>query len=152
MVPVVPGTQHVSVGGAIASDIHGKNHGAVGTFGTHVEALGLLIATGEVLELGPQDPLFLATLGGMGLTGAILWARIRPACGRAVRGCRSTPTASMGSRPRSPRCRPPAAPTAWRGSICWPPGPAVASSPAPSTCPAPMFTPGVTAKPRWRGA
>jgi len=79
MVPVVPGTQHVSVGGAIASDIHGKNHGTAGTFGSHVEALGLLTAGGEVLELTPNgsDPIFAATLGGMGLTGVILWARIR---------------------------------------------------------------------------
>jgi decaprenylphospho-beta-D-ribofuranose 2-oxidase len=79
MVPVVPGTQHVSVGGAIASDIHGKNHGSAGTFGTHVEALGLLTANGEVLELTPDegDAVFAATLGGMGLTGVILWARIR---------------------------------------------------------------------------
>lgn len=79
MVPVVPGTQHVSVGGAIASDIHGKNHGSAGTFGTHVDALGLLAANGEVLELIADggDPVFAATLGGMGLTGVILWARIR---------------------------------------------------------------------------
>jgi decaprenylphospho-beta-D-ribofuranose 2-oxidase len=79
MVPVVPGTQHVSVGGAIASDIHGKNHGTAGTFGTHVEALGLLMADGEVVELSADedDPVFAATLGGMGLTGVILWARIR---------------------------------------------------------------------------
>jgi decaprenylphospho-beta-D-ribofuranose 2-oxidase len=76
MVPVVPGTQHVSVGGAIASDIHGKSHGVAGTFSRHVEALGLLTAAGETLELGPEDELFLATAGGMGLTGAILWARI----------------------------------------------------------------------------
>jgi decaprenylphospho-beta-D-ribofuranose 2-oxidase len=78
MLPVVPGTQHVSVGGAIASDIHGKNHSTDGSFGRHVEALGLLTAAGEVLELGPGSAgdLFSATLGGMGLTGLILWARI----------------------------------------------------------------------------
>ncbi len=51
--PVVPGTQHVSIGGAIASDVHGKNHGAVGTFGSHVLELGLLTAGGEVLTLKP---------------------------------------------------------------------------------------------------
>jgi decaprenylphospho-beta-D-ribofuranose 2-oxidase len=78
MVPVVPGTQHVSVGGAIASDIHGKNHGTAGTFGSHVRALGLLTAGGEILELEPGSTagLFEATLGGMGLTGVIVWARI----------------------------------------------------------------------------
>ncbi len=79
MVPVVPGTQHVTVGGAIASDIHGKNHGVVGSFGQHVERLGLLTATGEILELEPRQPdgLFEATVGGMGLTGIIVWAQIR---------------------------------------------------------------------------
>lgn len=79
VVPVVPGTQHVSVGGAIASDIHGKNHGSAGTFGSHVERIGLLTAAGEVVETGPEDDgdLFAATLGGMGLTGVIVWARIR---------------------------------------------------------------------------
>jgi decaprenylphospho-beta-D-ribofuranose 2-oxidase len=79
MIPVVPGTQHVSVGGAIASDIHGKNHGTAGTFGTYVEALGLLTSSGEVLELSAEadDPRFAATVGGMGLTGVIVWARIR---------------------------------------------------------------------------
>jgi decaprenylphospho-beta-D-ribofuranose 2-oxidase len=76
VVPVVPGTQHVTVGGAIASDIHGKNHGTAGTFGSHVQAIGLLGAAGDVLELEPGAPLFQATLGGMGLTGVILWARI----------------------------------------------------------------------------
>ncbi len=78
ILPVVPGTQHVTVGGAIASDIHGKNHGVAGTFGSHVEALGLLTSSGEELELvpGAGGELFAATLGGMGLTGVILWARI----------------------------------------------------------------------------
>lgn len=77
MVPVVPGTQHVSVGGAIASDIHGKNHGVAGTFGSHVSAMSLLTAAGEVVELSPDDDVFAATLGGMGLTGVIVSARIR---------------------------------------------------------------------------
>jgi decaprenylphospho-beta-D-ribofuranose 2-oxidase len=77
VLPVVPGTQHVSVGGAIACDIHGKNHGAAGTFGAHVRALGLLTASGEVRELGPDAELFAATVGGMGLTGAIMWADVQ---------------------------------------------------------------------------
>jgi decaprenylphospho-beta-D-ribofuranose 2-oxidase len=79
ILPTVPGTQHVSVGGAIASDVHGKNHGAVGSFGSHVPALGLLTAAGEVLELNAtQDrELLEATIGGMGLTGVILWAQIK---------------------------------------------------------------------------
>jgi decaprenylphospho-beta-D-ribofuranose 2-oxidase len=76
MVPVLPGTQHVTVGGAIASDIHGKNHGASGTFGTYAEALGLLMANGDLVELTWRDELFRATVGGMGLTGVIVWARI----------------------------------------------------------------------------
>jgi decaprenylphospho-beta-D-ribofuranose 2-oxidase len=61
----------------VASDIHGKNHGVDGSFGAHVEALTLLSARGELLELGPGDPVFDATLGGMGLTGIVLRARIR---------------------------------------------------------------------------
>ncbi|MHB8658290.1 MAG: FAD-binding protein [Solirubrobacteraceae bacterium] len=78
MVQVLPGTQHVSMGGAIASDIHGKNHGTVGTFGSHVLELGLMTADGELHTVAPgeRDGLFEATLGGMGLTGMILWARL----------------------------------------------------------------------------
>jgi decaprenylphospho-beta-D-ribofuranose 2-oxidase len=79
MVPVMPGTQHVTLGGAIASDIHGKNHGTAGTFGTHVEAISLLRADGELVELHPglSDGHFEATLGGMGLTGIIVDARVK---------------------------------------------------------------------------
>jgi decaprenylphospho-beta-D-ribofuranose 2-oxidase len=79
VLPVVPGTQHVTIGGAIAADIHGKNHATAGTFGAHVAALGLLTASGEVREVSPErDPdLFGATVGGMGLTGVIVWASIR---------------------------------------------------------------------------
>jgi decaprenylphospho-beta-D-ribofuranose 2-oxidase len=76
MVPVVPGTQHVTVGGAIASDIHGKNHGTAGTFGSYVRSLGLLTADGETVELTPESELFQATVGGMGLTGVVVWAAI----------------------------------------------------------------------------
>jgi decaprenylphospho-beta-D-ribofuranose 2-oxidase len=78
IVPVVPGTQHVTVGGAIASDIHGKNHSALGTFGAHVGELTLLSAAGELLTLRPGagDGIFEATVGGMGLTGVIVTARI----------------------------------------------------------------------------
>ncbi|MGH2887165.1 MAG: FAD-binding oxidoreductase, partial [Solirubrobacteraceae bacterium] len=79
MVPVVPGTQHVTVGGAIASDIHGKNHGAAGTFGAHVEAISLMQGDGELVEIQPGtgDGRFEATLGGMGLTGIVVDARIK---------------------------------------------------------------------------
>ena len=78
MLPVVPGTQHVTVGGAIASDIHGKNHATVGSFSAHVREIGLLTAAGEMLELAPgaESGLFEATTGGMGLTGLIVSARI----------------------------------------------------------------------------
>ncbi len=76
MLPVVPGTQHVTIGGAIASDIHGKNHGVHGTFGSHVRELELLRADGEVVRLEPGDPVFAATVGGMGLTGVILRATV----------------------------------------------------------------------------
>lgn len=76
--PVVPGTQHVSVGGAVAADVHGKNHGSLGTFSRHVLALGLVTSDGQLLELNgnTSDPRFHATAGGMGLTGVIAWAKI----------------------------------------------------------------------------
>jgi decaprenylphospho-beta-D-ribofuranose 2-oxidase len=79
VVPVLPGTQHVTVAGAIASDIHGKNHGVAGTFGTYVREIGLLTASGEIRDVhagGDDDGLLAATIGGMGLTGVIVWARI----------------------------------------------------------------------------
>lgn len=77
--PVVPGTQQVSVGGAIANDIHGKNHHRSGTFGLHVARFELLRSSGERLPCSPSDnpELFRATIGGLGLTGLILWAEIR---------------------------------------------------------------------------
>jgi FAD/FMN-containing dehydrogenase len=75
--PVLPGTRFVTVGGAIANDVHGKNHHARGTFGEHVEAIELVRSDGEVKTLRPGDDLFRATVGGMGLTGLLLSARLR---------------------------------------------------------------------------
>jgi decaprenylphospho-beta-D-ribofuranose 2-oxidase len=78
-VPVLPGTRQVTIGGAIACDIHGKNHHSAGSFGNHVRAMDLLTADGEIRQLSPEGPdaeLFWATVGGNGLTGIILRATI----------------------------------------------------------------------------
>lgn len=77
--PVTPGTQYISVGGAIANDVHGKNHHKTGTFGRHVTCFELLRSTGERLLCSPteNEQLFRATIGGLGLTGVMLWAEIQ---------------------------------------------------------------------------
>lgn len=77
--PVTPGTKFVSVGGAIANDVHGKNHHRAGTFGSHVIRFKLLRSSGERLVCSPEKnaDLFAATIGGLGLTGLILWAEFR---------------------------------------------------------------------------
>ncbi len=72
--PVTPGTKFVTLGGMVASDVHGKNHHVAGTIGRHVESLLLRVASGDLVRCSRQEnrDLFLATLGGMGLTGHIL--------------------------------------------------------------------------------
>jgi FAD/FMN-containing dehydrogenase len=76
---VVPGTQFVTLGGAIANDVHGKNHHRRGTFGCHVESFTLLRSDGRTYRCSATDNarLFRATIGGLGLTGLILSASIR---------------------------------------------------------------------------
>ncbi|HTZ89948.1 MAG TPA: FAD-binding oxidoreductase [Alloacidobacterium sp.] len=86
--PVTPGTKYVTVGGAIANDIHGKNHHIAGTLGCHVLRFELVRSDGAHFECSPtQNPdWFSATVGGMGLTGLITWAelRLRPIVSRKI--------------------------------------------------------------------
>ena len=78
-VPVTPGTKHVTLGGAIAADVHGKNQHHDGSFGSFVLDFQLLGADGEILTCSAEhhSELFWATIGGMGLTGVLLSARLQ---------------------------------------------------------------------------
>ncbi len=72
--PVIPGTRHVTLGGAFACNVHGKNHYREGDFAEHVQSVRLMLADGEVIDCSPQQhaEIFWATAGGMGMTGLIL--------------------------------------------------------------------------------
>lgn len=77
--PVTPGTKYISVGGAVASDIHGKNHHAEGSFCDHVLEMTMMLSSGEIVVCSPEKnmELFAVTRGGMGLTGVILSVKFR---------------------------------------------------------------------------
>ena len=78
LLPVTPGTRHVSIGGALASDVHGKNHHRDGCFSEHVKTFRLLLASGDTVTCSRTEnaALFHATCGGMGLTGLIVEATL----------------------------------------------------------------------------
>jgi FAD/FMN-containing dehydrogenase len=86
--PVSPGTKFVTLGGAIANDVHGKNHHVAGTFGRHVPRLELARSDGTRIVCGPgqDEEWYSATVGGLGLTGLILWADLQlvPIHGRSI--------------------------------------------------------------------
>ena len=77
--PTTPGTRFVTLGGAVANDVHGKNHHRAATFGASVVAVGLLRSDGRRLTLTPllEPDLFSATIGGLGLTGVIDWVELQ---------------------------------------------------------------------------
>ncbi|MCZ6589743.1 MAG: FAD-binding oxidoreductase, partial [Alphaproteobacteria bacterium] len=77
--PVSPGTRLVTVGGAIANDVHGKNHHRAGTFGCHLRCFELLRSNGDRLLCSPDEnqEYFQATIGGLGLTGVVTWAEMQ---------------------------------------------------------------------------
>ena len=87
--PVTPGTRYVSIGGAIAADVHGKNHHQDGCFSSCVKSMQMLLADGRIVVCSRDEhaDLFHATCGGMGLTGIILSATIRllPVPSRIIR-------------------------------------------------------------------
>lgn len=77
--PVTPGTRYATVGGAIANDVHGKNHHRAGSFGHHLRCFELLRSDGQRLALDATDAtgLYAATVGGLGLTGLVTWAELQ---------------------------------------------------------------------------
>ena len=78
-IPVTPGTKFVTIGGAVANDVHGKNHHRDGTIGRHITRFELLRSDGTRMVCSPSEnaEYFSATIGGLGLTGIILWVEIQ---------------------------------------------------------------------------
>ncbi len=78
-IPVTPGTKFITIGGAIANDVHGKNHYKMGSFGNHLISFKLLRSDNQIIECSKEEnsELFFSTIGGLGLTGIILSAKIR---------------------------------------------------------------------------
>jgi len=75
--PVVPGTGNVTMGGAVAADIHGKSHHKTGSFSQSLLSMKVLLSSGEIAHYTPNDAEFWATVGGLGLTGAVLEAQVQ---------------------------------------------------------------------------
>lgn len=77
--PVTPGTKFVTLGGAVANDVHGKNHHVRGTFGAHVSRFALLRSDRDLIECSIEEnsDLFAATIGGLGLTGIVVWVELQ---------------------------------------------------------------------------
>ena len=88
ILPVMPGTRYATIGGALANDVHGKNHQHAGTFGCHVTALELLRSDGSrmVCTSGQNAEWFGATIGGLGLTGLVDLGRTAVAPDRRASG------------------------------------------------------------------
>jgi len=76
-VPVTPGTRMVSLGGAVAADVHGKNHHRDGSIGSHVTSLEIVDGRGERRQLAPSDAAYNAVVGGLGLAAAVTSVRLR---------------------------------------------------------------------------
>ena len=77
ILPVLPGTRHVTMGGAVAADVHGKNQRRDGSIAAWIDEIELIDGLGRLRTLTPADDAFWATVGGMGLTGLILAVTIR---------------------------------------------------------------------------
>lgn len=71
-VPVTPGTEYVTIGGMVASDVHGKNHHSAGSFGNYIKSIELVNNNGDIIVCKPSEELFNVTVGGMGISGIIL--------------------------------------------------------------------------------